>query len=90
MKKRVRIRVKGRVHGVFFRSNTEKKAKKLGITGWVKNTKDGVEVVAEGEDAALKELVAFCHKGPLFAKVVSVDIKDEKSTGEFSDFSIKY
>ena len=88
MAKRVRILVKGRVQGVFFRRNTEKVAKKLGLTGWVKNSGEGVEIVAEGDK--VDELVAWCQKGPLIAKVDSVSVKEEKTTGKFTNFEIRY
>src|SRR3990167_4772607 len=40
--------VSGQVHGVFYRANTQKKALELGLVGYVRNTAEGVEVVAEG------------------------------------------
>jgi len=47
----VRIYVSGRVQGVFYRSNTRKKALELGLKGWVRNLPDGrVEAVVEGEE----------------------------------------
>lgn len=90
MKKRVRVRVNGRVQGVFFRRNTEKTARKLGLTGWVRNVDDSVEVIAEGDEEKLLELIAWCRKGPMIAKVESIEVEDEKYTGEFSDFTIAY
>ena len=89
MKKRVRVKVNGRVQGVFFRANTEKQAKRLGLRGWVKNTDDGVEVLVEGDDKKIQELIDWCHKGPMFAKVASVDVKEEKFTDEFDAFVIE-
>ena len=90
MKKRVRVKVNGRVQGVFFRANTEKQAKSLGLTGWVKNTDDGVEVLVEGDDKKIQELIDWCHKGPMFAKVESVDVKEEKFIDEFDEFVIEH
>ena len=89
MKKRVRVKVNGRVQGVFFRANTEKQAKRLGLRGWVKNTDDSVEVLVEGDDKKIQELIDWCHKGPMFAKVESVDVKEEKFTDEFDAFVIE-
>ncbi len=90
--KRYHIFVHGRVHGVFFRYNTEKLTKKIeGITGFVKNLPDGtVEVVAEGEESKLKELLQFCKEGPLIAKVKKIVVQEEKPTGEFKGFEIRY
>jgi len=88
---RVHIFVSGRVQGVFFRSRTLDQAKKLGLFGWVKNTPDGrVEIVAEGDKEKLEELVDWCRKGPLFAKVEEVEVEWQESTGEFSSFEILY
>jgi len=59
-KVRIHLSVRGRVQGVFFRENTYKKAKKLGITGWVRNFPDGqVEIVAEGEKEKIEKLISY-------------------------------
>ncbi len=87
--KRVQVIVRGRVTGVFFRAATQREAKRLGITGWVKNRQDGaVEMVAEGEEDAIKEMVSWANHGPSAARVDSVDVRWRGYTGEFSDFSI--
>ena len=55
--KRVHLVVRGRVQGVFFRAATQREARRLGLTGWVKNRTDGsIEMLAEGEEEAVKEL----------------------------------
>lgn len=87
MKKRIHLLVRGRVQGVFFRANTVKKAKELGVKGWVKNLEDGrVEVVGEGEEEKLKELVGFCQRGDFGAKVEKVEVRWEEFKGEFKGF----
>jgi len=88
--RRVHLKISGRVQGVFFRANTKKKATSLGLTGWVKNTEEGVEVVAEGENGKLKALIDWCYKGPVIAKVEKIDVQEEKYTGSFTDFTIAY
>jgi len=88
---RVRIIAHGRVQGVFFRSNTEDVANKLGLKGYVRNTPEGnVEVVAEGAKESLEQLLEWCKKGPVIAHVEKIDIQWSKATGEFEDFSTKY
>ena len=90
-KARVHIFVSGRVQGVFFRENTRKRAKKLGITGWVKNLPDGrVEAVFEGEKSKVEELINRTKKGPMFAKVDELKVISEEYKGEFDNFEIRY
>jgi len=90
MKVRAHVFVAGRVQGVFFRSETRAKAKKRGVTGWVKNLPDGrVEAVFEGEETSVKELVEFCRKGPSDAGIRSFSVSLETWTGEFKDFEIR-
>jgi acylphosphatase len=87
--KRVQVIVRGRVKGVFFRAATQREARRLGVTGWVKNRADGcVELVAEGEEDAIKEIISWAHHGPSAARVDSVDVRWRGYTGEFSDFRI--
>ena len=65
-----RIYVSGRVQGVAFRDWTIRTAKKLGLTGWVRNLTDGrVEILADGEDEAIGALVDACREGPRLARV---------------------
>ena len=87
--KQVQLAVRGRVQGVFFRASSQREARRLGLTGWVKNRADGsVEVVAEGEEEELKELIAWAHRGPSAGRVERVDVRWRGFSGEFSDFRI--
>jgi acylphosphatase len=87
--KQVSLVVRGRVQGVFFRATAQREAKRLGLTGWVRNRPDGsVELAAEGEEEALKELVAWAHEGPDAARVEHVDLQWRGHSGEFSDFRV--
>ncbi len=88
---RVHIYVSGRVQGVFYRSNTRRKALELGITGWVRNLPDGrVEIVAEGEREKLLSLIEWCRRGPPLARVEDLEVIWEKPRGEFESFTIKW
>ena len=90
MRKRTVLKIYGKVQGVFFRDSSRIEAKKLNLSGWVKNTTDGtVEIVAEGEDNDLKKFVEWCKYGPDHAEVEKVDVKWLDSAGQFSDFLIK-
>jgi acylphosphatase len=90
-KGRVHIFVSGRVQGVFFRENTRRLAKSLGIKGWVRNLADGrVKAVFEGEKESLQKMVDWAKKGPALARVNGVEISWEKYQAEFIDFEIRY
>jgi acylphosphatase len=81
--KRVRVRVRGRVQGVFFRAETRARAESLGIAGFVRNDFDGsVEAVFEGPDERVDSLVDWCRRGPSGAQVDEVEILDEEPLGE--------
>ena len=90
-KTRFHIFVSGRVQGVFFRENARRKAKKLGILGWVKNLADSrVEVLLEGDKKKIEEMIRWIKKGPIFAKVEGMEVLTEEYQREFDDFEIKY
>ena len=86
---KVRIKVYGRVQGVFFRANTKKKALELGLKGWIMNKKNGsVELMVEGK--RVKEFIEWCKEGPDFARVDKIETKEEKSEEKLSGFEIRY
>jgi acylphosphatase len=88
-KTRAHVYVTGKVQGVFFRQNTKRQAQSHGVHGWVKNLEDGrVEAVFEGEEEAVKAVVAFCRVGPKAAKVDDVAVTWEPSSGEFGSFNV--
>jgi len=79
---RRRVVVQGRVQGVWFRGATEKRARALGLAGWVRNRPDGkVEAVFEGARDAVEAALAFCRTGPPAARVEQVDVADEPPEG---------
>ncbi len=89
--KRARLRIFGLVQGVGFRFFVMRHAKNLGLKGYVRNLMDGtVEVVAEGDEWALNELIELCERGPIGAEVEKVDVEFEEYRGEFKDFHIAY
>jgi acylphosphatase len=88
---RVHIWVTGRVQGVYFRYAVEEEARDRGITGWVRNLPDGrVEGVFEGDETGVQEILTYCHKGPQYARIDHVEVREEPSRGEFSGFEIRY
>ena len=77
-----RVRVSGRVQGVFFRAWTRDEARKLGVNGWVRNCSDGsVEAYVEGQESAVTELIGRLKDGPSHARVDQVDVTDEAAEG---------
>ena len=72
-----RLRIHGRVQGVFYRAWTVETARGLGLAGWVRNRADGsVELVARGETEAVERLIALCREGPPAARVARIDMED--------------
>ena len=79
---RARVRVHGRVQGVFFRAETRDRARSLGLGGWVRNCPDGtVEAVFEGERERVESMVGWCGRGPSGARVDGVDVAWEDPEG---------
>ncbi|MBU1204830.1 MAG: acylphosphatase [Nanoarchaeota archaeon] len=88
--KRVHIIISGYVQGVCFRYFTKIEARRLGLKGFVKNLPNGdVEVVAEGNEKELNELIDFCRKGPMFSCVANLKLEYGEFKGEFDDFTFK-
>lgn len=86
---RVHLVVSGRVQGVNYRSNAQRRASQLGLVGWVRNLPDGgVEAVAEGAGEKVEEFLNWCKRGPILAYVSDVEASWEKPTGEYEGFRI--
>jgi len=91
MQKQMTCTVSGRVQMVMYRDFTCRRARALGLTGWVKNNDDGtVTVVAEGEEDVLRELLSFLHSGSMLSRVDDVRSAWKEPSGSFSSFSIVY
>lgn len=79
---RRRIVARGRVQGVWFRDSTRRRARELGLSGWVGNRSDGaVEAVFEGAEEAVERMVEFCRAGPGDARVASLEVGEEPPEG---------
>lgn len=87
----VRIFVMGFIQGVGFRRFIKKKAQKLGLKGWVRNTPDDrVEILAQGTKEQIEELKKIAKKGNIFSDVkgVVVDIDDRQE--DIEGFELKF
>ncbi len=83
--------VTGKVQGVWFRDSTCKEVSKLNVVGWVRNLADGtVEVWAEGDESDLRKLVDWLHVGAPRSKVDNVAVEWTESTGEYSQFEMRF
>ena len=81
--------VSGKVQGVFFRDSTRRKANELGLVGYVRNLPDGnVEVVAQGNEDKIKELISFIKNNPGHSKVKEIKI-NYKELENFNEFEIR-
>ena len=86
---RTHLLIYGDVIGVGFRAWIRGQSQDLQLTGWVRNTEDKrVEIVAEGEEEKLKELIKKCHQGPEVAWVERVEEEWVEASGEFAGFEI--
>ena len=80
-----RLVIRGRVQGVFFRESMRQEAARLGVTGWVRNTRDGtVEAVVQGNADAVEAITRWAHRGPEDARVLGVDVFETE--GDFDAF----
>lgn len=81
--------VSGDVQGVFFRQSTRRKARALGLDGWVRNLPDGrVEVWLQGDEAAVNEMVDWLWVGPPAATVTGVESDTVAPEANLQDFLV--
>jgi acylphosphatase len=85
----VHLRIEGRVQGVGYRAFVERQASVLGLSGWVRNRRDGsVEAVLQGAPAAVDEMIELCRSGPVAARVDRVEVVGE-GVGVFDGFDVR-
>lgn len=85
----LKIRVHGKVQGVYFRQGTKAVADQLGVRGWVRNESDGsVYMEVEGDDWLLENFLDWCAEGPERAEVQLVE-KEEGEIQGFQNFIVK-
>jgi acylphosphatase len=80
--------ISGRVQGVWYRASMQREARRLGVTGWVRNRRDGtVEAVVDGPPKAVEAMLEWAHRGPPAARVKNVSVTD--TTEHFSRFELR-
>jgi acylphosphatase len=86
----MRLRIRGRVQGVWFRGSARAEAQRLGVVGWACNRADGsVEILAQGRREAIERFVAWCAAGPSGARVEAVDRQAEPVADDLSGFEVR-
>ena len=84
-----RLLISGRVQGVYYRHWTETTARSLGLTGWVRNLRDGdVEIHVTGSEDKVEELIRRCWEGPPAAAVTDIRV-EEIETEDVPGFSAR-
>ncbi len=82
------LRISGVVQGVGFRYSMQHEAQRLGVTGWVRNRRDGtVEAVIDGSTEAVEAILDWAQHGPPAARVKEVSVAD--TTGCFPQFELR-
>lgn len=92
MKKlRAHLVVAGMVQGVAYRASARDEGRSLGLCGWVRNLDSGeVEAEVEGPEDAVEGFVAWCHRGPSFARVAAVHVERKSYVGDLRGFHITF
>lgn len=85
--KQAHVFISGFVQGVGFRAYVRSKARKIGVTGWVRNLSDDrVEAVLQGDRHDIERVLFYCKRGPFFANVTNIVVDWEDASEEFSEF----
>jgi acylphosphatase len=83
--------IRGRVQGVGFRYSAYNRAKRLGLTGWIKNERDGsVHVECEGQADKVEQFEKWLKKGPPGAQVRDTDFRYKEAQDMYPAFTIEY
>ncbi|HWR83806.1 MAG TPA: acylphosphatase [Candidatus Deferrimicrobium sp.] len=87
----VQLTIRGMVQGVGYRYWCYRQATELGVTGWVKNNRDGtVAVMAEGDRGLLEELIGQLKVGPSHAQVTDIVVTWTAFTGRYTRFDVSF
>ena len=81
------LKIYGRVQGVYFRESMRIEAKRIGVSGWVRNRKDGtVEALVQGEEVLVEAMIAWAKQGPDRASVERLVVSEASPEGVIASF----
>lgn len=84
-------RLEGRVQGVSFRASMQAAARQCGVVGWVRNRPDGsVEFWAQGDAAAVQQLLDWSRRGPPGASVDAFNALEAEPQPGLTDFEVRF
>lgn len=90
---RRRVTIRGEVQGVGYRASMARRARELGLAGWVRNRLDGsVEAAVAGDAAAVETLLRWARRGPPAARVSRVDVEvdtEAQAAGGLTGFELR-
>jgi acylphosphatase len=79
----LKLRIEGAVQGVGYRAFAATEARRLGLSGWVRNRSDGaVEALVSGPTKTVEAFVAACAQGPAGARVTHIDLHNAEPPGD--------
>ena len=85
------LKIHGRVQGVGFRYSAVTAARRAGVSGWVRNERDGtVSAFCEGDREDVDRFIAWCRKGPPAAHVRNVELEEKTFRGRYRDFNVAF
>jgi acylphosphatase len=81
------LQIGGRVQGVGFRYSMQREAARLGLTGWVRNRRDGgVEALVQGDEQAVAALTEWARRGPAGAHVAELRVASAEADASLAGF----
>jgi acylphosphatase len=81
------LQISGRVQGVGFRYSMQREAARLGLTGWVRNRRDGgVEALVQGNKEAVAALTEWARRGPAGAHVAELRVASAEADASLASF----